>query len=286
MKRYQLIIILTLTILIAFTFVSYATTIEYDGVTPIDLRGFSTPKNQSNQNVISFYLLIFSPLLFLISLYIYSALENRKRLVVYKGIKKDSDIKIDDEEEEIKIKKKDPDFSKEIFLLWAEEIYIKTQTALSDKEVKSIRIYQTPNLVKKCKKQIQVFINNNTTNVIEQISIKNSILLNFYEQGHNEVLSVRLKVKQIDYLIQDESGQVLSGSKLKERNIKCFMTFMRLKGTKTTNIKSNNKINCPSCGGPNNLTISGSCKYCNSMIKLNQTDWLLEDIEFVEDIDI
>ena len=36
--------------------------------------------------------------------------------------------------------------------------------------------------------------------------------------------------------------------------------------------------NCPNCGAPTEITSSGKCEYCKSIITTGDHDWVLSDI--------
>ena len=40
-----------------------------------------------------------------------------------------------------------------------------------------------------------------------------------------------------------------------------------------------NEMNCPNCGAPTNITSSGKCSYCGSVITTKDYGWVLAGLE-------
>ena len=58
------------------------------------------------------------------------------------------------------------------------------------------------------------------------------------------------------------------------------LTFMRKAGLKTkAGTDKVNTTNCPNCGAPTDITSSGKCKYCGSVITTGEHDWVLSGLE-------
>ena len=83
-----------------------------------------------------------------------------------------------------------------------------------------------------------------------------------------------------DYIIDATTKQVIQGDKNKDWVMKYKMTFARKKGVKTQRGTSNKSTtNCPNCGAPTDITSSGQCEYCGSVITTGEHDWVLVNIE-------
>ena len=65
--------------------------------------------------------------------------------------------------------------------------------------------------------------------------------------------------------------------------MKYLMTFNRKKGVLTKAGTSNKSTtNCPNCGAPTEITSSGQCEYCDSVITTGEHDWVLSDIHSIK----
>jgi len=82
-----------------------------------------------------------------------------------------------------------------------------------------------------------------------------------------------------DYVIDDTTKKVLESDPNRDWYMKYEMVFNRKAGLKTDPGKKGNSItNCPNCGAPTEVTSSGQCAYCGSVITNGEHDWVLTDI--------
>lgn len=188
---------------------------------------------------------------------------------------------IEAEEQDIvnKIRYKDINFNKEEFLSWVRDLYVKLQHAWSDRDWEKIRCFETDQLYEQHSLQIQNYINNHQINKMENVSVSTAKLNSFRQEGDKDILDVVVNVKQIDYVVDEVTGRILKGNKeYKFRNYK--LTFIRKTGVKTKpgEIEVNTR-KCPNCGAPTQITSSGKCEYCGSIITTGEFNWVLANLE-------
>ena len=173
----------------------------------------------------------------------------------------------------------DPDFSSDKFIGFAREVFMKIQEAWTAKDWKIIRPFESENLFNQHKQQLDEYIRSGKTNVIEKIGIKHCSLHSFQQDGDKEVLTVWLNAIMRDYVIEDETKKVLESDPNRDWYMKYELVFNRKAGLKTEPGKKGNSItNCPNCGAPTEVTSSGQCTYCGSVITNGEHDWVLTDI--------
>lgn len=177
----------------------------------------------------------------------------------------------------------DPSFSKDAFIGWVREVFVKIQTAWTARDWKVIRPFESNELFSQHSMQLQEYINNNKINVIEKINVNTCILREFRTDGDKEVIVVELHAIMRDYVIDANTKKVLESDPNKDWHMKYLMTFNRKAGVKTKAGTSNKSTtNCPNCGAPTNITSSGQCNYCDSVITTGEHDWVLSDIRSVK----
>ena len=276
------------------------------------------------------------------------------------------------------IKEHDPDFDIEEFKSFAKTTFIKLQNAWSERDWEKVRVLESDKLFELHKSQLQGYIDKNQINMIERIMVNEAHLYNFTQVKGMDTLTIDLKTRMADYIIDATSKTVLRGDPHKETyhiyrltfvktsvkkefsldsielenevdlkkilsgltegfadikdsisNSRAYMvddvtvgiittpgsesevilknafkhqenidklkellsaecgkdvnvTLMKFpteqatsekveKGTKTTN--------CPNCGAPTEVTSTGRCPYCNSVIVTKQYDWVLDNLE-------
>lgn len=173
----------------------------------------------------------------------------------------------------------DPAFSSDKFIGFAREVFMKIQEAWTAKDWKPIRPFESETLFNQHKQQLDEYIRLGKTNVVEKIGIKHCSLHAFQQDGDKEVLTVWLNAVMRDYVIDDQTKKVLESDPNRDWYMKYEMVFNRKAGLKTDPGKQGNSItNCPNCGAPTEVTSSGQCTYCGSVITNGEHDWVLTDI--------
>ena len=173
----------------------------------------------------------------------------------------------------------DPAFSADKFIGFAREVFMKIQEAWTTKDWKPIRPFESETLFNQHKQQLDEYIRLGKTNVVEKIGIKHCSLHSFQEDGDKEVVTVWLNAVMRDYVIDDATKKVLESDPNRDWYMKYEMVFNRKAGVKTDPGRKGNTItNCPNCGAPTEVTSSGQCSYCGSVITNGEHDWVLTDI--------
>jgi predicted lipid-binding transport protein (Tim44 family) len=178
-----------------------------------------------------------------------------------------------------RIQEIDPAFSADKFVGFAREVFMKIQEAWTTKDWKPIRPFESETLFNQHKQQLDEYIRLGKTNVVEKIGIKHCSLHSFQQDGDKEVLTVWLNAVMRDYVIEDATKKVLESDPNRDWYMKYEMVFNRKAGVKTDPGRKGNSItNCPNCGAPTEVTSSGQCSYCGSVITNGEHDWVLTDI--------
>ncbi|MBO6025148.1 MAG: Tim44 domain-containing protein [Bacteroidales bacterium] len=173
----------------------------------------------------------------------------------------------------------DPAFSSDKFIGFAREVFMTIQAAWTAKDWKPIRPFESETLFNTHKQQLDEYIRLGKTNVVEKIAIKHCSLQSFVQDGDKEVLTVALNAVMRDYVISDATGKVIESDPDRDWYMKYELVFNRKAGLKTDPGKKGNSItNCPNCGAPTEVTSSGQCTYCGSVITNGEHDWVLSDI--------
>ena len=181
---------------------------------------------------------------------------------------------------ENKIQVNDPAFNKEEFVAWSKNLFIKLQQAWTARDWSTIRTFETESLFEQHKNQLQGYINNNQINVMDRICVNYAHLYNYRVEGDKEILTVRLNSRMEDYIIDATTKQVLKGQKGLDKVNTYLLTFIRKNGVKTKQGTIEvNTTNCPNCGAPTQITSSGKCDYCGSVITTGEYSWALSNLE-------
>ena len=173
----------------------------------------------------------------------------------------------------------DPAFSSDTFIGFAREVFMKIQEAWTSKDWKVIRPFESETLFNQHKQQLDEYIRLGKTNVVEKIAIKHCSLHSFQQDGDKEVLTVWLNAVMRDYVVEDATKKVLESDPNRDWYMRYVMVFNRKAGVKTDPGRQGNSVtNCPNCGAPTEITSSGQCACCGSVITNGEHDWVLTDI--------
>lgn len=198
----------------------------------------------------------------------------------YQQQSKPQEVVVNDTFTEKRIKEIDPLFNKEEFLSFAKTLFVKLQEAWTARDWSTIRTYETNELFEQHQKQLQGYIDRKQINVMERICVKSAYLSGFTQSGDKDILTIVLNSKMIDYIIDETTGKITQGDKTTERHSSYKMTFIRNTGIKTQEGTGEVKTtNCPNCGAPTEITSSGKCEYCGSVITTDEHNWALSNLE-------
>ena len=187
---------------------------------------------------------------------------------------------VNEGEVEAKVKAIDELFNKEEFIAWSKTLFVKLQEAWMARDWSTIRFFETNELFEQHQRQLQGYIDNHQINMLERICVKSAQLSEFKQIGDKDVLTVVLNSKMIDYIVNDETMNIVIGDKTTERHSTYKLVFVRKTGVKTKpGMDTVNTTNCPNCGAPTKITSSGQCEYCGSVITTGEYNWVLSNLE-------
>ena len=187
----------------------------------------------------------------------------------------DSNVGLNEDAVIAKIHEIDPDFSAENFKTYASEVYLTLQEAWEKREWQAVRPFESNNLFNVHNRQLQEYIDQQKTDHLDMQNVRELKLAEFKVDGSREVLVVKLDASLLDYVTDDNTGKILEGSKTVYQHRSYCLEFMRTAGVKTNASKELNITNCPNCGAPTQVTSSGMCEYCKSVITTGEFGWVL-----------
>ena len=180
----------------------------------------------------------------------------------------------------------DPNFDADTFTSWAKEVYIQLQAAWTKKDWNSVRSLESASLYSQHSTQLEEYIQNHTTNVLEKVYVENVRIKDFYENPDgNDTLVVILSSTLRDYLIEDKTRKVLEGNPQQDLFTVYQMNFIRQHGSQTESSVQDEAVSdrCPNCGAPLKISAICKCDYCGSDITRSPDQWVLDTYEVVDE---
>jgi hypothetical protein len=155
------------------------------------------------------------------------------------------------------LKERDPDFSKEAFLEKVSNMYVQLQEAWEAKKWEPIRMLMTDALFNQFNRQLEEYIKNNQTNHVDRIAVLSTEVTGYRQDEVNDIITVLLKTRIVDFVTNDVTGELVRGNKNKELFMTYEWTLIRAKGVKTFHQEGESQTRCPSCGAPISINQSG-----------------------------
>lgn len=180
------------------------------------------------------------------------------------------------------IKQTDPNFSSGDFISFAKEVYIDIETAWCKRDLTPVRPVMHENLYNTTARQVQSKIEQGVIYHYESIAINTAYLTSYAKDAQFEYLTCYLNARMIDYQTDEKTGNIIRGDKNTRWDMRYKMKFVRSAGVQTKEeVSAANGHNCPNCGAPLEITSSGVCEYCGSVVTTGQYSWVLTDFTTV-----
>lgn len=171
------------------------------------------------------------------------------------------------------LRKADPGFSKQDFLLQAGQKFLQIQRARQDKDLSTLRALTTEALFKHFSQEIAQDTRRHRTHHIEQTSLLTNEITDYKQDATHDILTVRMQVRAIDYITQETGDTVVAGSRTRQLYTTYEWTLIRSKMARTAARASQNLRRCPHCGAPVAGPGQARCAYCDSRLQNSQADW-------------
>lgn len=174
----------------------------------------------------------------------------------------------------------DPNFSEQMLVSKVNNMFMRLQLAWMNKKWEEARPFETDALFATHKMQLDQYIANKRTNRIEDIAILNTDILKYYTRGDFEYLDVAIKARFVDYVVEDEKGQLVKGDRFHPVHMQYIWKLVRKQGV-PTNDAHVEATACPNCGANLSINQAGRCEYCDSIVTKGDFDWVLSEIEVI-----
>ena len=180
------------------------------------------------------------------------------------------------------LQKKDPNFTADDFVTFAKQVYIDIQMAWCNRDMTPVRPVLHQNLFNTTQRQVEEKKNQGVVYHYESIAINTAYLTSFVRDKDFEYLTVYLNARMIDYQVDEKTGNIIRGDRTTRWDLRYKMKFVRSTSAKTKGAVSGTQgYNCPNCGAPLEITSSGECPYCGSIVTTGDYSWVLTDFTTV-----
>ncbi len=155
-------------------------------------------------------------------------------------------------------------------------IFQEMQVAWSNRRWEQVRPYVSDSLFQMQLYWMETYKREGLRNVTENTRIMCVELARVVSDRYYHAITVRMFATGLDYTVRDSDGQVVSGSRTRERKYSEYWTLIRGRNTKG---KPSADKHCPSCGAPLAINMAGNCTHCSAKVTSGEFDWVLSRIE-------
>jgi predicted lipid-binding transport protein (Tim44 family) len=190
----------------------------------------------------------------------------------------DSPTKVDPEAIRMlrELSARDPVFTFTGFQARVELVFSELQIAWSEHDRKRMRPFVSSALFEGHSYWMETYRRSKLRNITQNARISLIQVAAVRSDKFFDSITVRVFATGLDYTISTETGELLCGSKQKERRYSEYWTFIRSvsRGGKATADRR-----CPHCGGELSVNMAGNCEYCQALVTTGDFDWVLSRIE-------
>jgi len=152
-----------------------------------------------------------------------------------------------------------------IYASWEAQDYQKARPLMTD------------NLFRTHKYWLDTYRKAGVVNRLENLKIKGADLVKIELDQYYESVTVRIRASVLDYLENASTGKLVAGNSHNLRSFTEYWTFVRRTGVEKPE-ESYQIDQCPNCGAPVDMGMTGICSYCNSKVTTGEFSWILSRI--------
>jgi len=155
-------------------------------------------------------------------------------------------------------------------------IFNELQLAWSTLEWERARPHETDNIFQMHQYWIEAYKRQGLRNALDNFRITAMKAVKIKEDAFYNSITMRIWAEGHDYTV-DKNGKIVSGSNTKLRRWSEYWTFVRNRNAKPAPARAD--LNCPNCGAPLKINVTGICEYCRGKVTSGEFDWVLSKIE-------
>lgn len=187
-----------------------------------------------------------------------------------------------------KIRESDPNFSMEVFLDRAREIFLRLQDAWSSGDMAPVRNFLSQGVYNRFKIQLEIMRNvEGLKNIMSDVEV---LTVNFIGVSANPpfvTIHVSVNAKARDVMLPADAGDDEARRLLSKSSASTFSevySFTRKLNAQSDPSRDLLKGQCPRCGFvPDNFAQVNKCPNCGALYNSGEYDWVLSEITQIEE---
>ncbi|MBQ7733641.1 MAG: TIM44-like domain-containing protein [Synergistaceae bacterium] len=170
----------------------------------------------------------------------------------------------------------DPEFDEGRIKSLMANLYVQMQDAWHSKDISSLRPYMTDEFYNQMNRQLDALRITGRTDYTENIAVLTVEIKGWRQSAGMDYIIVGLTSRITSYVLNDRTGELISGDRNREKFMEYEIELSRKTGTVTAPEGSElHSETCPHCGAPITINASARCEYCGSVITQVNTEWAI-----------
>lgn len=166
------------------------------------------------------------------------------------------------------------EFNEAMFKTKVDNVFVKLYTAIMKGNLDEVSHFISDEVQSKYNAYIENLNAKNLRQMYDELNVKNTKVLSREITAEKEVVKVELISRYMDYLIDKDTGNVVSGDDTRRVERTNYLTFEKKIGAKEIGLVRK----CPGCGASLSVNTSGKCEYCGTIYNLEDYDYILVSI--------
>lgn len=166
------------------------------------------------------------------------------------------------------------EFNESMFKTKVNNIFIKLYTSIMKQDLSDVAHFIVDDLQKELEVKINTLKSQNKRQMYDELNAKDTRIISRNIKDDKEVIEVELISRYMDYIIDMDTGDLLSGDNTRRIEKRNILIFEKKLSAKELGIVRK----CPGCGASISVNTSGKCEYCDTIFNLEDYDYVLVSI--------
>ena len=155
-------------------------------------------------------------------------------------------------------------------------IYDELNKAWSHQDLRPVRGFVSDGLYDYLQYWIDAYKRQGLRNELLEMRITAATIAKVTRDKWYDAVTVRIWGRGKDFTVRGDTGQVVTGSKHRDRAYSEYWTLVRSASRKGA---TKTEPACANCGAPLKITMAGACEHCGVHVTAGEFDWVLSKIE-------
>ena len=166
-------------------------------------------------------------------------------------------------------------FNEAMFKTKVDNIFVKLYTCIMRGDLSDVIHFIGNDLQNSIESNINNLNKLNRRQMYDEINVKNTKVLSRDIVGDREIVEVELISRYMDYIIDKDTGNLISGDDTRRVEKRNILRFEKKLDVMDIGIVRK----CPGCGASISVNTSGKCEYCDTIFNQEDYDYVLVSID-------